>query len=180
MKYSLFFILLLASCSQAQHISTQKVKIHPSLTLQNYEHFKRLILTSPNSDLEYIRDFDFKWGYHYELLIEEERLEEPLSDGTRSHYRLKRQISQTPASRDSTFQLFIDPDRYYYHDSTMTVENQTLEQLNDSTYRYFEQVEIEVPIEFRADFLSIMENRGKRRGSFRFVGNERIRLVGLD
>ena len=40
---------------------------------QNYEHFKRLVLDSPDSEAEYIKGFDFNWGYTYTLKVKEKK-----------------------------------------------------------------------------------------------------------
>ena len=60
---------------------------------QNYEHFKRLVLDSPDSEAEYIDGFDFEWGYYYTLKVKEKKVG-PLSDGTRYDYFLLKVISK--------------------------------------------------------------------------------------
>lgn len=41
--------------------------------IPNYEHYKRLVLNSPDSESEYITDFDFEWGYNYILKVKGKR-----------------------------------------------------------------------------------------------------------
>lgn len=38
---------------------------------QNYEHFKRLVLDSPDSEADYIHGFDFECGYDYTIKVKE-------------------------------------------------------------------------------------------------------------
>ena len=142
---------------------------------QNYEHFKRLVLDSPNSEAEYVDGFDFEWGYFYTLKVKEIYIGE-LSDGTRYEYSLLKVISKEKVSDTVIFRMFIDPLRYY-HKLEEGVSNYTLSQLNDSTYFYMDQVEIEIPQNFQESFRKKKDNKINFRGDFKFVNSKRVRLV---
>ena len=60
---------------------------------KNYEHFKRLVLDSPDSEAEYIYGFDFEWGYDYTIKVKETEIG-PLSDGTNFEYSLVKIIKK--------------------------------------------------------------------------------------
>ena len=126
-----------------QQTKIKEIKIKPYMYTQNYEHFKRLILDSPNSEASHVDGFDFQWGYSYTLKVEETYLGE-LPDGTNYEYSLLKVISKEKVSDTLIFRMSKDPLRYY-HKIEKGISNFTLSQLNDSTYLYMDQVEIEIP-----------------------------------
>ena len=150
------------------------------MSFQNYEHFKRLTLSSTDSYTEYIEDFNFEWGYLYVLNVTETKLKEPLSDGTKFEYKFNHIVSKTKIADTIQFKLFIDPIRYYYElDSSEQSMNSTLEVMNDSTYLYFDKVEIEVPDNLKTQFQKIVSRKRTGVGYFTFINEKRIRLVRL-
>ena len=136
----LCFPLLLFS----QQTITKEIKLKPYMYTQNYEHFKRLVLDSPNSKAEYVDGFDFEWGYFYTLKVKEIYLGE-LPDGTNYEYSLLKVISKEKVSDTVIFRMSIDPLKYYHKLEETVISNYTLSQLNDSTFLYMDQVEIEIP-----------------------------------
>jgi hypothetical protein len=158
-----------------QQAVVKEIKIEPYMYTQNYEHFKRLVLDSPNSEAEYVDGFDFEWGYFYTLKVKEIYIGE-LSDGTRYEYSLLKVISKEKVSDTVIFRMSIDPLRYY-HKLEEGVSNYTLSQLNDSTYFYMDQVEIEIPQNFQESFRKKKDNKINFRGDFKFVNSKRVRLV---
>ena len=157
-----------------QSSRTRIIQIKPQKTFQNYEHFKRLTLDSPDSEAEYIDGFDFEWGYEYELEVIEKKLEESLSDGTRYEYELKQIVSKKAVPGSSEFRLWLDGNLYYY----LGEENsQTLLPVNDSTFVYMDEVEIEVPKTLLPEFNRIVSAEKSRVGNFRFLSSSRIRLL---
>ena len=79
-----------------QQTTIKEIKIKPYKYTQNYEHFKRLILDSPNSEASDIDGFDFEWGILHIKSAEELYLGE-LSDGTNYEYSLLKVISERKA-----------------------------------------------------------------------------------
>jgi hypothetical protein len=51
--------------------------------------------------------------------------------------------------------------------------------LNDSTYLYMDNIEIEIPQKFLEYFRKKIDNEIGFRGNFKFVNGRRIRLVGV-
>ncbi len=155
------------------------ISIEPNLSFENYEHYKRLILDSPDSPVEFLDGFEFEWGYTYELEVKETKLSSTLSDGTQYEFEFVRIIEKTKMPDSSVFKLYIDPKRYYAVLPGEEIENQTLKQLNDSTYSYFGKVNIVVPKHLLDKFKSIV-NKGKdRSGTFKYKDKGTIRLINF-
>jgi hypothetical protein len=86
LSFDLLGCLALALCSffvEGQTTTERIVHIDAQLEHQNYEHFKRLVLSSTDSEAEYLEGFEFDWGYAYTVSVLETQLASPLSDGTR-------------------------------------------------------------------------------------------------
>lgn len=181
MKYILIPILLfLFFNASSQKVTEKIITIEPQMSFQNYEHFKRLTLSSPDSPIEFLSGFEFKWGYNYQIKVKETKLNQMLSDGTQYEYEFVKIISKTKVPDSTQFRLFLDGNRYYYElDSSEQEMNITLKPINDSTYKYMEEVEIEVPDKFRPKFETIVAGKTKSPGHFIFIDDKRIRLVKL-
>lgn len=163
-----------------QTTTRKTITIDPYLSLQNYEHYQRLTLSSPDSPIEFLEDFDFKWGYTYTLEVVETKLKQPYSDGTQYQFKFKKIITTEKVHDSTEFKLYISPTRYYYQlDSSQQHMNVTLEKLNDSTYLYFEKVEIVVPVDLRKKFAALSTSETGRLGRFTFIEPNRIRLIRL-
>ena len=145
---------------------------------QNYQHFKRLVFESPDSEAEYIDGFNFEWGYYYTLRVKELEIRQ-LSDGTRYEYYLLKVISKEKVSDTVIFRMFIDPLSYYHKLEEDGISNYTLSQLNDSTYLYMDNVQIEVPHKFLESFRKKTDNEIGFIGNFKFVNEKRVRLVSF-
>jgi len=163
-----------------QTVTNKTISINPYLSFENYEHFKRLILSSPNSSIAFLDDFEFAWGYTYQLSVKETDLVVPLSDGTRFEYTLDSIVAKTKVPEGTQFKLLIDPARYYNNSEAIDPAiNATLKPLNDSTYLYFNKVYIEVPEALRLKFKQIIDNNAPKMGKFIFIDDKRIGLVAL-
>lgn len=181
MKLSpIFLLILLLSCANVQTATKKIITIEPHLSFQNYEHFKRLTLNSPDSPVEYLNDFDFEWGYRYQLSVTETPLKATLSDGTQYEYKLNRIVSKTKMPDSSRFQLYIDANRYYSEveesDASM---NATLVKIDEGAYRYFDEVTIEVPESLRADFEAYVSGDKTGICEFMYLDPDRIQLVKM-
>ena len=176
-------ILTLVLCSffvQGQTTTERIVHIDAQLEHQNYEHFKRLVLSSPDSEVEYLEGFEFDWGYAYTVSVLETQLAYPLSDGTRYTYEYKSTVSKKKMPHSCRFQLFLAPSIYYDGDATVEPsENKSFQMVNDSVFLYFGRVEIEVPKEQMATFHEAVLNGFGRMGQFAFIRGNRIRLMGF-
>jgi hypothetical protein len=181
MKLFLIHVIAFISISSfGQTVSDRTITIDPNLSFQNYEHFKRLILNSPDSPIEYLDGFNFELGYTYKVSVRETKLKSPLTDGSQYEYVLNHIISKTKAPDTTQFKLFLDQSRYDHKvDSSEQSINLILKLINDSTYIYFDKVEIEVPENLKMLFNQIVEGKTSRVGHFIFINEKRIRLVHL-
>lgn len=173
-------IVLYSIYGNSQTVTIKTIHIDPYLSFQNYEHFKRLTLVSPDSPAEFIENFNFEWGFQYKLRVKETKLAYSLSDGTQYDYELKQVISKTKVSSTTTFKLFLDSNRYYHKKNTEEdLDHTLLKQLNDSTYLYFDKVEIEVPEHLRAKLKLIATGKLAATGTFSYINEKRIKLIHL-
>lgn len=179
MKKIAFILILLSSfIAKGQDVNLKNITIDPYLSFQNYEHFKRLTLSSPDSNAELIKGFNFEWGYTYKLKVSEVKLEPSLSDGTPFEYELVEVISKTKVKEDVQFTLFLDAKRYYNEaDSGDILINNTLKQIDEQTFLYFDKVEIQVSENLIEDFKSIVKGGTRKKGIFVFVDEKTIRLI---
>ncbi len=181
MKLTLIFpLLLLNNVLYGQEFIS--ITIEPYLSFQHYEHFKRLTLHSTDSDVEFLEGFEFNWGYSYKLKVKQTQFKSRLSDGTEFEYSLVKLIAKTKVPDTAQFKIFLDGNRYYHEvDSTEQEWNKTLSKINDSTFVYFDEVEIEVPATLREKMKLIMEGQMSKMGTFMYVAGKRnrIRLIHL-
>lgn len=180
MKQVIIVFLVFQSALAASQTVTEKIiTVNAHLTFQNYEHFKRLSIDSPDSRAEYIGGFEFGWGYTYSLRVKETKMNEMLSDGSQYEFDLIEVVSKTKEPDSAFFILTIDPNIYYYDPLPGDEEShESLKSLNDSVFVYFEEIEIEVPKHILGSFQKLMESGKSKRGKFMFVNEKRVRLIG--
>ena len=174
--YIILFFMPIFLFGQSTTVKT--ITIEPYMSKENYEHFKRLVLESSDSKVNYINGFDFEWGYYYTLKVEENYLGQ-MSEGTNYEYSLIKIISKEKVNDTLVFQLFIDPLRYYQILQEDYVNNYTLNQLNDSTFLYLDNVEIEIPQKYLDIFKKNTDNKIGFLGNFKFINANRIRLLSF-
>ena len=146
--------------------------------MEYYEHFKRLMINSSDSNVDFVDGFTFEWGFRYELKIRETKLEEDLSDGTRCTYELLEVINKTPAPESSTFKLLLEGNRYYHQITPKELEEaKTIDEAEDNIFLYFDEVQIIVPPECMNAFQKIASGQSSKQGEFVHAGSNRIRLI---
>lgn len=166
--------------SNGQNAVIQTITVNPYLSFQNYEHFKRLTLSSPDSDVEFIEGFEFQWGYSCKIQVEKYVLKPALTDGTRRRYKLNKIVSITKEPDSASFTLLLDADLYHHRvEPDEEGINNTFKKLNDTTFSYFDKVEIEVPARFTEKFQSIANGKRRKRAEFKYINKNRIRLIKL-
>lgn len=161
-----------------QQVTNKIITVNPYMYTENYEHFKRLVLDSPDSEAAYIDGFNFEWGYYYTLKVKELDIGE-MSDGTRYEYSLLSIVSKKKVSDKVTFKMFIDPLRYYSKLEEDGISNYTLNQFNDSTYLYMDEVEIVIPQKILEPFKKMITNENGFLGSFKFINAKKIELISM-
>ncbi|WP_081979177.1 DUF4377 domain-containing protein [Lacinutrix jangbogonensis] len=180
MNYIIIILFTFISMSLNGQTTTNKnVIIDPYLSFQNYEHFKRLTFSSPDSSIEYLDRFEFAWGYRYKLSVKRTALKQPLSDGTTFDYSLNKVVSKTKMPDSTQFKLYLDPNRYYTNlDPGNEEMNVTLKPIGNNTFLYFDKVEIEVPENLTKKFDFILKGNATM-GTFIFINDKRIKLIHL-
>ncbi len=181
MKYLFIaFIFLCAINAHTQSPDYKTIEIKPYLQLQNYEHYKRLVLQTSESEIDFIEGFSFAWGTAYTLQIQVRPLKHRLSDGTQFKYKLVKVLSEIKQADTSTFDLVIDSRRYYHKPQASEGNiSQSLVAVNDSTYRYLDEVEIQIPEHLSAAFEELIKTGARKKATCSFVHEKRILLVNL-
>lgn len=177
MKYvAIAFCLLTGFSVFAQDVSTQRtVLIEPFLKLSYGAFFKSLVLSSPDCSIEHLSDFLFEWGYRYELKVQETILENPPMDGSSLTYKLLKVVSKEPTDSDYTFLLSLESDIYLgpgEQECSFTV-------INDSTYRYFDRVDLIIPKNMRESFQQVLLPASSAQGEFRVIDSSTLELIRL-
>ena len=178
MRLLLLIFLSTIQNAMAQNVVIKTITVEPYMSTQNYEHFKRMVLNSSDSQAQYIEGFDFDWGYRYTLNVKRIKIG-PLSDGTMYEFSHIETLSKTKVADSLTFVLSVDPLMYYDFQKEDSLANFTLKELNDSTFLYMDLVELEVPSCFRQKFLKYNKNGTAFRGDFNYVNKRRIRLIRI-
>ncbi len=178
MRLLLLIFLSTIQNAMAQNVEIKTITVETYMSTQNYEHFKRMVLNSSDSQAQYIEGFDFDWGYRYTLSVKRIKIG-PLSDGTMYEFSHIETLSKTKVADSLTFVLSVDPLMYYNFQKEDSLANFTLKELNDSTFLYMDLVELEVPSCFRQKFLRYNKNGTAFRGDFSYVNKRRIRLIRI-
>ena len=176
----IFFIVYFFSSSSsfAQTFTIKNINVKPHMVHQNYEHFKRLVLDSPDSEAEYIKGFDFEWGYTYKLKVKETKIG-PLSDGTNFEYSLVKIVKKEKVSDTINFLLVIDPLVRYTKLDEDGIENFSLKKTDAYEYLYMDEVYIEVPENLNQKFLDLVEKEMSFLAKFNYISSKKIRLISF-
>ena len=176
----IFFIVYFFSSSSsfAQTFTIKNINVKPYMVHQNYEHFKRLVLDSPDSEAEYIKGFDFEWGYAYKLKVKETKIG-PLSDGTNFEYSLVKIVKKEKVSDKINFLLVIDPLVRYTKLDEDGIENFSLKKTDTYEYLYMDEIYIEVPENLNQKFLDLVEKEMSFLAKFNYISSKKIRLISF-
>jgi hypothetical protein len=176
----LFFLLFLSILQNAlaQNVQIKTITVEPYMSTENYEHFKRMVLNSSDSQARHIDGFDFDWGYRYTLRVKRTKIG-PLSDGTLYEFSHIETLSKSKVPDSTTFTLGVDPLTYYSFQEEDSLANFTLRELNDSTFLYMDLVELEIPQQEQSRFQTKKSNNLPFIGDFHFVNERTIRLIRM-
>ena len=162
----------------AQSEKMRTIHLEPYLSFENYEHFKRLVINSQETSCSAIDGFDFEWGYFYKLKIKENEYKILKSDGEKHSCSLVKVVSKVAVSDTFQFRLLLDAHLYYdTENKVLDPENSNFAVINDSTFRYFDQINVIVPKELKQDFSLILREGTRRFGVFCFVDKNHIKLL---
>jgi hypothetical protein len=157
----------------AQQVNKDTIIVEPYKSMQNYEHFRRLVIESSDPKIEFLQEYDFMWGIRKKILVETTKLKSILSDGTNYMHRY---LSTLKMDSTDTFLLSLNGELYY---GSNLPESRTLKRIEEGKYKYFDEVNIIVPVPFRSEIRRIRDNKMKSRGLFVYVDPQTIRPVGF-
>ncbi len=174
-KIILPLILLCTLSSFAQKTTIKTITVEPYKQL-SYEAFFKGLSIKAEPYAENIDGFTFEWGYTYSLKIKEIELVDPPMDGSSLDYQLVKELSKTKVSDDYTFPLRLHYEVYLGPSDEVTSPFKLIE---PGVYTYFDDVELEVPTEFEAAFSEVLNDKKNKEGTFKVIGPNRIRMVGI-
>jgi hypothetical protein len=170
----LTFVLLSLSSVAQDKKSTIEVDVQAYKDLSYGAFFKSLTLHSDaERGLEYISGFDFEWGYVYKLKVRKTILQSPPEDASNTTYELIKVISKTPVDEGYEFKLSVERDVYLGPGD----QESMLVMVNDSTYRYDDDINLVVPEKLKISFLKRIDSGRYHQAPFEFIDNENIRLL---
>jgi hypothetical protein len=146
------------------------------MVITNGAFSKEMVLKSNDFNGGFIQGFDFEWGYFYKLKIKIHKLKNPPEDGSDTDYILIKTISKTKADDNFQFRMLLDTKVYPDLDKTWS----NMKPINDSTYNYFEKIDIEVESTLKNEFKKAIDEKQIRYGIFKFMSSTKIKLVKLD
>ena len=170
---ALFFVSVF---SYGQNIQIKTITVEPYLRLLNDAYFKNLSIKSPEVDADFIEGFKFKWGNRYVIKVKIEQLKDPPQDVSSIKYTLIKVISKTAVSKIYQFNMRLEKDLYL----GIGEQENTFKYVNDSTYNYFDKIDIEIPITLKNEFIKIIDEGINRTGVFTFINETKIRLINLN
>lgn len=180
-----FKILALIACAafwfgnvclaQSKNIT---VSIEP-YKMVTHQAFFRTLSISAEPYAENIKGFDFEWGYSYQLEIKAIQLKNPPMDGSSVSYDLVKVISKEKVEKSYRFPLYLV--KFIQLDDVAQSEDElAMQQLNDSTYRYFNVVDFVVPESLRPKFSATYIQGLPQNATFEFVNDSLIRMISIE
>ena len=158
----------------AQDVSREiETTILPYKKVTNGAFYQVITLSSPDCYVEYLEGFDYEWGYEYRVKLKETTLANPPEDGSSIEYKLLEVISKTAIPEDYTFPLLLSRDLYLGHGPDQ-VSN--FKYVNDSTYLYMDEINIQYGKEKESLFDQILTNNKVVKAQFEFIDSKTIRM----
>lgn len=179
MKQIIIFILVLSTLSSIakDKISNIIVTVEPYMALSYGAFFKSLSLKTSEPGIDYIKGFNFEWGYEYKLKVEARKLENPPMDMGDTEYKLIKIISKQKVAPNYQFKLRLENELYLGPGEENT---SCYQKMNDSTYLYLEKINIIIPKGLLIDFQNIIDKNLSKIGVFEFISNDKIRLLKIN
>ena len=132
-----------------------------------------MVLSSPDCYVEYLNGFDFKWGHQYRVRLKETTLANPPMDGSSLEYELLEVLSDTKIPDEYRFSMWLSRDLYL---GTGDDQTSNLVYINDSTYRYMDEVNIVFGTDKKAILDQVIQNNKELKGHFSIENESSIRL----
>ena len=150
-----------------------EVTIHPYKSVTNGAFFKVMVLSSPDCSVEYLNGFDFEWGHQYRVRLKETTLANPPMDGSSLEYELLEVLSDTKMPEDYSFTMWLSRDLYL---GLGDDQKSNLERINDSTYKYMDEVNLIFGADKKALMNHVLQNNKALKARFSIINAHTIRL----
>ncbi len=150
-----------------------EVTINPYKSVTNGAFSKVMVLSSPDCWVEYLNGFDFKWGHQYLLRLKETTLAQPPMDGSSVEFELLKVLSDSLVPADYSFTMWLSRDLYL---GPGDEQESNLSYINDSTYRYMDQVNLIFGTDKKEIMDQVLQNNKEIKGHFTIVNEHTIRL----
>ena len=185
MKKSITFLLILITLSaftqEIEKISNiekdivreQTIIIEPYMKLSNGAFFMSLTLVSDNPYVDYVKGFDFEWGYRYQLKVKETIFANPPQDVSDRTFELIEVVLQTPSLEE--FEMILINEFYLSNP-----KEESISKIKTGLYRYHDTMEFNVPPKLRAEFDRKMKKKIFCKGHFAFDKHVKINLVRIE
>ena len=153
-----------------------------TVTIEPYKHatngafYTFLALTCSDRGVEYIKGFDFEWGYFYELKLKQIKLARPMEDAGDTDYELIKVISKEPVADSTTFKtnligwVQLAPNLENDQGAFTFNEDGTCTYLGGMTFYYTDELE--------AKLKAINKSDSYKKATFMFLKG-RIHLISL-
>jgi len=171
----MLFVFNSIGFAQDRH-KTIDVEVFPYKSLSYGAFFKNLTLKTIPENIGHIDGFEFEWGYRYKLKVKETTPHSPPMDGSSVNYKLIIVISKTKASSQETFDILLEHELYLGPGE----QTNTFKYINDSTYSYFEDINMLVKPKLIDDFKRVMKSDNRVKGKFIFKSQGLIELIELN
>lgn len=174
-KSGLLILISLVNISATRDVTRVfTTTIAPYKTLQYQAFYKELCLKPAEGYVDHLPELDYQWGYTYKVKLKETHLENPPQDASAYTYELLKIQEKTPVDQDFSFKMTITPDVYLGYGET---NPSSLVQLNDSTFRYLDEINILVGKNHVTQWDSLFQSGKDFKPTFMFETHGYIRLV---
>jgi hypothetical protein len=185
MKKSITFLLILITLSaftqEIEKISNiekdivreQTIIIEPYMKLSNDAFFMSLTLVSDNPYGDYVKGFDFEWGYRYQLKVKETIFANPPQDISNRTFELIEVVFQKPSLEE--FEIILVNEFYLSNP-----KEKSISKIKAGLYRYHDTMEFNVPPKLRAVFDRKMKKKIFCKGYFVFEKYGKINIVRIE
>lgn len=180
----LSLLVLLSFSATSQRVRTKTIRVEPYLEVTNGAFFKTLSLKTNNPLVNELKGFDFTWGYRYKLVVSvpnKGKRYSPIKqqqpqDVSSVQYQFVKVASKSKVDASFTFNMRLERDFYLGEGE----QKNNFSRVNDSTYRYFDAIQLVVPPHLKEAFNAIIEKGENHIGTFSFIDEQTIKLMKLD
>tara|TARA_R110002072_G_scaffold281965_2_gene444650 strand:- start:23543 stop:24085 length:543 start_codon:yes stop_codon:yes gene_type:complete len=153
-----------------------------TITIKPYKHTTNgafhtfLALTCSDRGVEFIDEFDFEWGFSYELKVKRTRLAQPMEDAGDTDYQLIKVISKKATPDSTIFKVHLTG--WVQLAPNIKDDNGAFIFNNDGTCTYLSEMTFNYPRELEEKLKTLNKSEGYIRGTFMFLEGA-IHLVSL-